>query len=244
MGRTTIKTLVVGSVTVNVESGACQFNASSAKDFRAKLAKWHDADFDISQELAKKNDLIKNRNDSITTNNDLIADLRAGKKIIGNKTESMLLAENERFQKDIDDAKALCKELTDVQKKRLDDGNALISDELFDAYKTYCKNKQDKENAGAYYDAIAIMLHENGVAPCDDTVVALMGSVGSRAANAVQKFTSEKHNTNTAKATFKKIFLGDLCDIMADVLPKYKFQYVPRKVREERAKAEKKAKEA
>lgn len=236
-----INTIKLDETTINIMDSSCQFNVTEAKDFRTTMAKWHNADFDMAQEIAKKNDLIKDRTGSIKTNEGLIDDLKAGKKIIGNKTEKDLLTQIEEFKKDIEDAKKLCTELNDVSRKRLDDGLALVTNDLYDAYVKYCDDKQVEDTWKDYYNKIAIFLHKNGVVPCDATILALIGAVGSKVSSVNQKIKNGKHNTANPKATYKKVFLGELCDIMqkANCLPKKKFEYIPKKLREEQEKAKK-----
>ena len=42
-----------------IKTGKMQLNVKSAKDFRATLAKWHNADFELAEELLRKNDRVK-----------------------------------------------------------------------------------------------------------------------------------------------------------------------------------------
>ena len=228
----TIKTLTIDGATVNVESGKCQWNVKTASKFRSALAKWHNADFELAEELNKRSDAAAKYRAGITTNRALLEDLKAGKSIIGNMTEKEINAEIEEYEEKIEKLNAHIKEFRTVQQDRFEKGYSVIPDSLYPIYKEYAENLLDPAYRERYYDAIAEFLYINGVTPADETINALCNAVGQRSNINKNKFKTVKHNGANAKTAWKKIFIGLLCDIMGDALPLFKFKYVPMSERE------------
>lgn len=232
----TIKTIEHNGATVNVESGRCQWNVKTASKFRSTLAKWHNADFDIANELNKRSDLVRKFNDGIATNEGLLEDLKAGKTIIGGYTEKQLNDEIADFKAKIEELNKTVKEFRDAQSDRIEKGMQLITDDLYKAYKDFAEDRHNEELRTAYYDAIAVFLSDNGVQPAHDSIVALVTCVGNRKASAKNKFKTGKHNAAQTKSYMKSVILGEICDYMGSALPLYKFQYVPMSEREDKKK--------
>lgn len=216
---------------VTIKPGKCQFNASSAKNFRTTLAKWHNATFEIADELLQKNDRVSALRKLIATNDDLVKKIECGQAVIGGRTADEVRAESAELQAKIDAENSAMAEYRKAQADRLKAGEDLISKTLFESYEKYVGNNCDT----TYFDAIALFLQNNGVEPAEETIKALMGAVSKRAASAHQMCKSGKHNTAFSFTQWRKIFLGELCDMMGDCLPLYKFTYVLK----ERRKADK-----
>ena len=211
----------MNTTTITINKGNCQFNTTSAKAFRATLAKWHNATFKIADELLAKNDRVKNYRGLITSNLALIDKLNKGEKIISDKSVKVLQSEIDAWTTSIDKENADMTEYRNAQKSRIEEGEKLVDKSIYEEYVATIDT--DKTT---YVNAIANFLQSNGVAPCTDTINALIASVGKKSASARQSCKSGKHNTTFSFNQWRKIFLGELCDMMGDVLPLYKFMYV------------------
>ena len=88
-----------------------------------------------------------------------------------------------------------------------------------------------------YILGIAMFLSANGIEPCIDTINTLIASVGKKTNSARNMCKTGKHNGVFSYNQWRKIFLGELCDMMGDTLPIYKFAYV---LSDKRAKSENK----
>lgn len=209
------------NTTIEIKKGNCQFNATSAKSFRTTLAKWHNATFEIADELLAKNDRVKNYRGLITSNLALIDKLNKGETIISNKSIEELQSEIDTWITSIDKENADMTEYRNTQKSRIEEGEKLIDKSIYEEYVTTIDT--DKTT---YVNAIANFLQSNGVTPCTDTINTLIASVGKKSASARQSCKTGKHNTTFSFPQWRKVFLGELCDIMGDALPLYKFTYV------------------
>lgn len=208
----------MNTTTITIKKGNCQFNATSAKDFRATLAKWHNATFKIADEVLAKNDRVKNYRGLIASNFALIDKLNKGEKIISNKSVKDLQSEIDAWTISIDKENADMAEYRNAQKSRIEEGEKLVDKSIYEAY---CG-----EGEMSYTDAIATFLSDNGIEPCKDTIGLLILAIGKKSASARQMCKSGKHNTTFSFQQWRKIFLGELCDMMGDVLPLYKFTYI------------------
>jgi hypothetical protein len=205
-----------------------QFNVKSAKNFRDTLAKWHNADFELSVALDKKSKNVANYKSMITTNNEILADIENGKSTI--KTREELLSEIADFERRIKAESDTIKELRDVQKSRLESAYALLSKDL---HKTYCNYISSGDNSN-YVEELCKFFENNGVEPTM-SVYDFVCAIGVRKATTKQKIANEKHTTSMAYTQWRDLFLGFLCDTMGnEVLPIDKFIY---KTMEERRQA-------
>lgn len=203
---------------IEIKNGNCQFNATSAKKFRSTLAKWHNATFKIADELLAKNDRVKALRTLIDSNNALIDKLNKGESIIGSKTVAELQTEIDAWSASIDKENSAMAEYRKAQSARFKEAEDLVSKSIYEAY---CG-----EGEVSYTDAIATFLSDNGIEPCKDTIGLLILAIGKKSASARQMCKSGKHNTTFSFQQWRKIFLGELCDMMEDCLPLYKFAYV------------------
>lgn len=216
----------------SIKKGNCQFNTTSAKSFRTTLAKWHNATFKIADELLSKNDRVKALRTLIDSNNKLIDKLYNGESIIGNKSISDLQSEIDTWNASIQSENNAMAELRKAQSDRLSKAEELVSKDLYNAYVESVNTTTD-----VYTLAIARFLSDNGIEPCIDTINTLIASVGKKTNSARNMCKTGKHNGTFSYNQWRKIFLGELCDMMGDTLPIYKFAYV---LSDKRAKSENK----
>lgn len=211
----------MNTTTITINKGNCQFNTTSAKALRTTLAKWHNATFKIADELLAKNDRVKALRTLVKSNNTLIEKLNKGESIIGSKTVAELQAEIDTWNASISKENSAMAEYRKAQSARFKEAEDLVSKSIYEEYVATIDT--DKT---IYVNAIANFLQSNGVTPCTDTINALIVSVGKKSASARQMCKSGKHNTTFSFQQWRKIFLGELCDMMGDCLPLYKFAYV------------------
>ena len=215
-----------------IKKGNCQFNATSAKSFRTTLAKWHNATFKIADELLAKNDRVKALRTLINSNNALIDKLNNGESIIGSKSITDLQSEIDTWEESIKSENNAMAELRKAQSDRISKAEELVSKDLYNAYA-----KSITDFSTDYNLAIAQFLADNGIEPCIDTINTLIASVGKKTNSARNMCKTGKHNGTFSYNQWRKIFLGELCDMMGDALPIYKFAYV---LSDKRAKSENK----
>ena len=215
-----------------IKKGNCQFNATSAKSFRTTLAKWHNATFKIADELLAKNDRVKALRTLIDSNSKLIDKLNNGESIIVSKSLSELQSEIDTWNASIQSENDAMAELRKAQSDRMSKAEELISKDLYNAYVESINATTDD-----YTLAIAQFLSDNGIEPCIDTINTLIASVGKKTNSARNMCKTGKHNGVFSYNQWRKIFLGELCDMMGDTLPIYKFAYV---LSDKRAKSENK----
>ena len=205
-----------------IKSGRTQFNVAEAKSFRDTLAVWHVYDFELSDEVSKRNKTINNCKGLIASNLELIEKLQNGEKIIGSNTIESLTQQNAEFEQKIADACATLQKWADGQKSAVDKATALFPKSLYLAYVGYITD--DKESA--YSDAICEFLSDNGLTPCSETVSALVASVGENKGTGSSKAESGKHNRAFSERQWRQIFMGKVCDLMGNILPTYKFKNI------------------
>ena len=215
-----------------IKKGNCQFNATSAKSFRTTLAKWHNATFKIADELLAKNDRVKALRTLIDSNSKLIDKLNNGESIIVSKSLSELKSEIDTWNASIQSENDAMEELRKAQSDRMSKAEDLVSKDLYNAYVESINATTD-----VYTLAIAQFLSDNGIEPCIDTINTLIASVGKKTNSARNMCKTGKHNGVFSYNQWRKIFLGELCDMMGDTLPIYKFAYV---LSDKRAKSENK----
>ena len=204
-----------------IKKGNCQFNATSAKSFRATLAKWHNATFKIADELLAKNDRVKALRTLIDSNSKLIDKLNKGESIIGNKSIADLQSYINIWKSSMTCDHESMAELRKAQSDRMSKAEELVSKTLYESYVACLDTVSDE-----YILGIAQFLSDNGIEPCADTIDTLIMSVGKKTNSARNMCKTGKHNGAFSYSQWRKIFLGELCDMMGDTLPLYKFAYV------------------
>ena len=108
-----------------------------------------------------------------------------------------------------------------AQAERMLKAEELVDKSLYNAYA-----KSIVDFSTDYNLAIAQFLSDNGIEPCTDTINTLIASVGKKTNSARNMCKTGKHNGTFSFKQWRKIFLGELCDLMGDALPIYKFAYV------------------
>lgn len=216
-----------------IKGGNCQFNATTAKKFRAAIAKWHNAKFDISDLILKKNDRVKALETLVNSNLELIKDIEDGKKPLTKKTVEELKAEIDDWNNTIQSENDAAAEYRKAQSDRLEAGESLISKDLYKEYVAFVENGTSDN----YTLAIANFLDDNGITPCKDTIERLIIAIGKRGNSDRNACRTGKHNGNQTFQSWRKLFLGELCDLMGDALPLYKFTYVLKDKRDSNKKS-------
>ena len=204
-----------------------QFNVKSAKNFRDILAKWHNADFELAVALDKKANIVKGYKTMIATDKDIIAKIDNGEKTM--KTREELVSEITDFESRIAHESDIIRELREVQKTRLESAYDLLSKDLHKSYVEYIKDGKRDE----YVESLCVFFENNGLEPTE-SINDFVACVGKKKATTRNKIASAKHNDAFSYNAWRDIFLGELCDVMADALPIDKFIY---QTMEERVKA-------
>ena len=214
-----------------IKSGKMQFNVKSAKNFRDTLAKWHNADFELAEEILKKSDRVKALQSVIATNKEDLERLSKGEKGVL-REKSVIEAEITDYEARIDAENKALAEYRQAQTERYEGARNLLTKELYNAYVAFVTNGE----RDVYRDALADFFTNNGLEPCEDSLNDFINAVGKKKNSARQKVKTGKHNGNFAYTTWRDIFLGEICDVMGDALPLYKFTYV---LKEKRANSNK-----
>lgn len=213
-----------------IKAGKMQMNAKSGKDFRATLAKWHNADFELAEEILRKSDRVKAIRTLIDSNADLIAKLEKGESIIGGKSVADLQNEIATWENQITSENNALAEYKKAQADRYADAHALLSKDLYNAYVDYVTN-----GTVGYICALADFFEQNGLEPAMDSLNEFVAAVGKKKNSARQKIKTGNHNGAVSYVAWRDIFLGEICDVMGDALPLYKFTYVLKEKREKNA---------
>lgn len=211
-----------------------QFNVKEAKEFRTIMAKWADAHGALNEKILSKQDFVKARKTMMASNQDAID----GKTTLIGKSVADLVAENQRYQSEIEKASVELAEFRKAQADRVNPALALVGDSLYKAYATAVMDGEDTDKVVAYAAEIDIFFATNGVVSGEATVNALMGKTGADRASARYEYKNGTATKAMAKAKFKDLFIRSLCDIMrqAQALPEYKYSYVPMAEREKKNK--------
>ena len=218
----------------NTTNNKAQFNATTAKAFRATMAKWADAHGNINERILSKQDFVKARRALILSNQDAID----GKTTLVGKSVDEVKAESAKFEAEIAKATEELAEYKQAQADRINPALALVTDGIYDAYSAFITDAENGELYTAYATTVKTFLESNGVVSGDVTVQALCAKTGADRASARAEFKTGKTTKAMSKAKFKDLFIRSLCDIMRSVnaLPEYKYQYVPQKDREQKNK--------
>lgn len=205
----------------SIKSGNMQFNATSAKDFRVTMAKWNDATFELAEKIMAKSDRVKALRTLISTNDTDLERLAKGEKGVL-RDEATIKAESVEIQAKIKAENDALAEYKKAQADRLKSAHDLLTKELYEAYKAYISN--DKRDA--YVVALAEWLDAQGLEPAMATLDKFVAVVGKKKNTARNKIKTGEHNGAFGFNQWRDIFLGEICDVMGDAIPKYKFTYV------------------
>lgn len=222
-----------------IESGKVQFNATSAKDFRATLAIWHVFDFECKDMAKKYAKTISNYKGIIATNTELIEKLAKGESIIGGRTLESLTADNADMEKRIADTRAEFSAWKESQSESVKKSEKLFSKDL---YKSYVASLAESDNAwrsSEYTAKLAELLANNGLTPCWDTLDELFHAVAYRPSTGSVAVETGNHVMALTENAWRKVLMGRLCDLMGATLPTYKFQHILTKAAKRAAKSAK-----
>ena len=204
-----------------IKFGAMQFNSKSGKAFRDTMAKWHDADFDLAEKIMEKTDRVKSIIGMINTNRTDLEKLAKGETGVL-REKSVIEAEIADFEKRIESENKALAEYKKAQADRYAGAHALLSKELHKAYVDFVtEGKRDE-----YVVALANFFDENGLEPATCSLDKFVAVVGKKKNSARQKIKTGSHNGAMSYQAWRDIFLGEICDVMGDALPLYKFTYV------------------
>ena len=211
-----------------IKSGKMQFNVKTAKDFRATLAKWHNADFELAEKILERNDRVRTIKDMMDTNTSDLEKIEKGENGVL-RTKEVIEKENADFQSRIDVYNNELTEYRKAQEERYKGAHDLLTKDMYNAYVDFEKNG----NRDGYILAFANFFQENGLEPAMASLDEFIASVGKKKNSSRQKVKDGKHNGVFSYNAWRDIFLGEICDVMGDALPLYKFTYV---LKDKRAK--------
>lgn len=204
-----------------IKSGAMQFNSKTGKNFRDTLAKWHNADFELAEKIMEKSDRVKNFYGMIETNKSDLEKLAQGKSGVL-RDKSVIEAEIVDYEARIQAESNAISEYRKAQADRYEGARKLLSKELHKAYVDFVTDGKRNE----YVVALANFFDENGLEPAMGSIDAFVAAVGKRKNSARQKIKTGSHNGAVSFQAWRDIFLGEICDVMGEALPLYKFTYV------------------
>ena len=212
-----------------IKDGNIQWNATSAKAFRAICAKYHNAKHSIKDNLGLTNETISNKHKQIKTNEGLISKLENGESIIGNKSVDDLRTENEKLQNEIDTLNEQKSAYIEKQKKD--------TDKLIEMLKSYVSAKDYKSATIESMTLVfAQFLADNGLVPCKNDITRIVDAWGKREGNSNVTAMSGKLNTMVSYTQWVNVSLNEIVDIMQDanVLDAHKYTFVPKSLRDKK----------
>lgn len=206
-----------------IKTGKMDFSVKSAKAFRDGLAQYHNATFEIADQILQVGESVKSLQTLINTNMEKVKRIDEGDtSVIGNRAD--LVDEIDTFTAKVDNYRSQLAEYKKAQADRLDKGYVLLTDDLYEAYKDYLDGKDPSE-------AIATWFTAQGLVPTDEGIDLILRACGKKKSSARQKCKTGKHLDKLTKNAWRDIFLGALCDELTQdaehpVIPIYKFKYV------------------
>lgn len=210
--------------TMTNEITKMDFSVKSAKAFRDGLAMYHNATFEIADQILQIGEQVKAWRTVLNTNLDKIARIEKGEKnVIGNKAD--LEAEGAQALGKIKKLQADLAEYKKAQTDRLEKGYALLTDDLYKAYVDYVQDgKSMQEAVDAWFTA-------QGLTPTDGGLLLVEKACGLKKTSARTKCKTGQHLQAMTQKPWRDIFLGALCDELTKnkdnpIIPIYKFQYV------------------
>lgn len=216
-----------------INGGKVNWNSKSAKDFRANMAIYKLFEFELADLQKKKGNEIRNAQGIIATNQELI-----DKKSFGQHDKTYYEAQIAQMKQNIADSE---KRLADWKAEQ--EKNVKKVEEIFtkDLYKAYVASINDDVNAwrvSGYTQALADMLASQGITPAWDTLNTLYNVNRERPSTGSNKAETGLMMQAQTERTWRKSLMSKICDLMGDILPKYKFLHILTKAEK---KAQKKA---
>lgn len=205
----------------NITSGKVQFNVSSAKDFRATMAIWHIFDFECKDYAKKYSNIIKGYKDIIARNTESIE-----KQNFVTHDKAWFEADSADMETRIEDARKEFASWKESHAESVQKSEKLFSKTLYKSYVASLSESDGTWRSSAYTEALASLLEDNGLVPAWDTLDKLYHAVSKRDATGKESAKTGKHNMALTEAKWRKILMGEVCDLMGDVLPTYKFQHI------------------
>lgn len=218
-----------------INAGKVNFNVKSAKAFRDLMAVWHIFNFEYDDMRKKKAIEVKNAKGIIATDEELIA-----KKDFGLHDETYYQAQIASMRQSIVDSEKRLADWQTEQDKTVSKVTGIFSRELYKAYVASINDENGAWRVSAYTQAIADLLAENGLTPAWDTLDTLYHCVRKGKGTGTSKAETGKHNKAMTESMWRSVFMGELCDIMGDILPTYKFRYILTKAEKKALKAQNK----
>lgn len=218
-----------------ISAGKVNFNVKEAKSFRETMAIWHIFDFELADMRKKKAQEVANAKGIIKTDLELIE-----KKSFGIHDEQYYRDQIAQMTQNIADSEKRLADWQVEQDKNVSKVTSIFGKTL---YKSYVASMQDDPNAwrvSAYTQAIADLLAEQGLTPAWDTLNTLYHCVRKGKGTGSSKAETGKHNKAMTESMWRTVFMGELCDLMGTLLPKYKFIHILTKAEKKALKAQNK----
>jgi len=218
-----------------INAGKVNFNVKSAKAFRDTMAIWHIFDFELADLRKKKAQEVANAKGIIATNLELI-----DKKSFGIHDKAYYEDQIAQMEQNIRESEKRLSDWQAEQEKAVSKVTAIFGKTL---YKSYVASMEDDNGAwrvSAYTQAIADLLTAQGLTPAWDTLDTLYHCVRKGKGTGSSKAETGKHNKAMTENMWRTVFMGELCDLMGDILPKYKFIHILTKAEKKALKAQNK----
>lgn len=218
-----------------ISAGKVNFNVKEAKSFRDTMAIWHIFDFELADMRKKKSAEVANAKGIIKTDLELIE-----KKSFGIHDEQYYRNQIAQMTQNIADSEKRLADWQAEQDKNVSKVTAIFGKTL---YKSYVASMEDENGAwrtSGYTQAIADLLAEQGLTPAWDTLDTLYHCVRKGKGTGSSKAETGKHNKPMSENVWRAVFMGELCDLMGAVLPKYKFINILTKAEKKALKAQNK----
>ena len=213
---------------------AIQFNSKSFKTFRDNMAKFHEAEHGTKDYLGSLQATIVGDEASLKRNEEALANLLAGDTRIHESKESLETI-IETFKKQLENHATDKKNATDKRKKAEEDAKAMVTDELYKAYKSYIEEKGNGD-AQAYAQAWAdwfmtVQTGDNKVEVKAEDCMGYLGYVSSM--NDGKSQVTGMLRKAKAPRQFEDEMLKTLADNlqMQKIIAPHKYAYVPVKMR-------------
>lgn len=198
-----------------------QWNATSGKNFRDTLGKYHNAQHQLADTLLKLQADKKSNVESLASMEETLASDNATiDKADIERTIATLKAVGEKIDKDITRAR-------EKSAKACEKALALVTDDLYNAYVDYAKAKGEK-STDDFAQAIATWLIANGfVDATADACKGFAGLVGLKRNSNRGKCKNGTLMAVQVRKVFEPTFIGALADNLQDagIINAYKYNF-------------------